>query len=161
MTKTFALILAAITLIGAGSRQAAAQAFSLATAGYDPQSGDVVVKTNDNILFGGMLLKGPNLIIEPSPDPLGGFVDVSIPGEISWLLFRPKTGEIPLGRLLPPGLSLATLNSDYDIRIDVQGSEYPEGYRFPFVLLEVPEPSACGLLLCSGLALSVARRHSS
>jgi hypothetical protein len=160
MTKSFALILAAITLIGAGSRQTAAQASSLATAGYDPQSGDVVVKANDGVFFGGMNLKGPNLIVDPLPSALGGIVDAVGPDEIAWLFGRPKTGEVPLGRLLSPGLSLATLNSEYDIRIDVTGSEYPELNRFPFVLLEVPEPSDCGLLLWSGLALCAVRRRS-
>lgn len=142
MRKIYALV-AAVVVAGL-----AANAVAAPMAVYDPASGGISLNEVANV--GGISLKGPNLRTNPAPDALGGFVDTSIAGEISWLFFVPKNGNVPLGNLLPAGLLQSTLASQYFAGVVIQGSGVADPQALPLTGGIIPEP---GTFAMAGLAL--------
>lgn len=152
------VFLTAIVAVCIQSREASAQvAWEPATAIYYAASGDVVLDWGDWPPVGNMQITGPGVPFIGNPDPMGGFVDASIPGEVSWLFFvRPPTGTTFLG-ILKPNLSISQLNESFAFNIDC---ECPRPYPIPWHYVSVPEPNSALLATAPVIGLWARRRRA-
>ena len=150
--KLFAVAFA-VAVFGIGEIASAA----VTKAWYDPATGNVTIRDIEaGKLIGGIQVKGANLDIDPAPDALGGFVDTSISGEISWLFFTPKTADTNLGNVFPTGLTKSALDSGYFAGLVVQGSGNPDPVGVPFA---VPEPASIAMAGLAMIGCLAARRR--
>jgi hypothetical protein len=130
------------------------------TAVYDPATGNI--KLTGVAGVGGIQVKGPNLDLDPAPDALGGFVDTGISGEISWLFFTPKAGEVGLGNLFPTQLRQNVLDSSYFAGVVIAGSgvETPVGLQITGGLPAIPEPASIAMASLGVIGFLAMRRRN-
>lgn len=128
------------------------------TAVYDPATGNIRLMGVSGV--GGIQVKGPSLDLDPAPDALGGFVDSSIAGEISWLFFTPKAGEVDLGNLFPTQLFQTDIDASYFAGVVIAGSgnEVPVGLPISGGL-NIPEPATFAMAGLGMIGFLAVRRR--
>ncbi len=133
--RNYAFI-SSIVVLAFRASDAAAQSINGSAAIYRASSGDVVLEIPQDGRYGGLYITGPGVPFDPNADHLGGYLDASIPNEVSWLFFTPILTGQTLRGILPPSLSSDQLMGEFEIQI-VGEANFP----LPWKYVAVPEPS--------------------
>lgn len=159
-------LIVAIALAALASKVSAAPIQGILNA----ETGNVIIQGFTGEIFGA-LRGSQNLLLPANAQPnLPYTLDATLPGEIAFLGLGGINGQLNLGNVVKPGLSIAELSS---LKIVHQVSFTSEVVELPmiFLLLDssipeqpgffviVPEPASCSLLLASAGTLWAANRR--